>query len=178
MKRVIRALALTSVLVVVAGFFLSLVAERAVAQVRAALVKNIDEPGRMPYQRIETFLPTAPECLNPTICTLSFAAVPAGKRLVVEQMSMLLFVSTGGKPTFLAFGDGFNPNVSNVEILEPDFTLSPVGASGADSWSINRSVRVYYGAGEIPRLKVRASDDFAPFFSNATLHGYLIDAAN
>lgn len=174
MNRVIRTLVLMSVLVVVSGFFLSIVADRAIAQVRAALVKNIDEPGRMPYQQLVQF--STSECVSVLFCIVSFNPVPAGKRLVVEHVSMLVFVQDGGQPNLLAFGDGFSTNTGNVAILENDFK---VGRSvlGQTAWSFSRPDRVYYEAGQTPKVKVGASAAFG-FDGNASLHGYLIDATN
>jgi hypothetical protein len=54
------------------------------AQVKAALVQNVDEPGRNPYSSTVTFF-NAPPCApdgSGTTCALIFQPVPAGKRLV------------------------------------------------------------------------------------------------
>lgn len=177
MKRVIRTLVLMSVLVVVSGFFLSIVADRAMAQLRAALVKNVDEPGRMPYQQLVGFIvEVGVNCINAQHCIVSFNPVPAGKRLVIEHMSMLVWVQNGGQPVNTAFGDTFTIGSGlDVAILQPAFTPG-FGISGQTSWSLDRPVRVYYEAGQTPKVKVVASATM--FFGSASLHGYLIDATN
>ena len=58
-------------------------AQPLMAQVRAALVKNIDEPGRNPYT---AFLPCYSSSTNS--CTAFFPAVPANMELVVQHISM------------------------------------------------------------------------------------------
>jgi len=46
-----------------------------------------------------------------------------------------------------------------------------------NSESDNKAVRVYYEAGTTPKLKIISSGTVA-FVGNASVHGYLIDAAN
>ncbi len=58
-------------------------ASPAVAQTRAALVQSIDEPGRNPYQETQSNT----TCRGTTVCGFNFAAVPAGKRLVLTNIS-------------------------------------------------------------------------------------------
>jgi hypothetical protein len=151
-------------------------AGEALAQVRPAYVKNVDEPGRVPYQQMVEFSIAAPTCPVTSFCIVSFNAVPAGKRLVVEHLSMLIGVAGGGQPNLLAFGDQFSTNTGNVAIVPPRFTPG-VPVSGVVFWSLNEPVRVYYEAGQVPKVKVNASTNFG-FVANASLHGYLIDASN
>jgi hypothetical protein len=54
------------------------------AQARAALVKNIDERGRVPFQA--TGACSAPSF--PGSCDVIFSAVPSGKRLVIEHVNV------------------------------------------------------------------------------------------
>jgi hypothetical protein len=55
------------------------------AQVRAALVQNVDDPGRIPYQGVRA-------CFfqSNNFCTVNFPPVPAGKRLVITHVSGFL----------------------------------------------------------------------------------------
>jgi len=64
-----------------------------IAQVRAAIVKNIDEKGRNPYQ--ETALGTCQAGQN-RFCSVNFSAIPVGKRLVIEHVSALVNVFSPG----------------------------------------------------------------------------------
>ncbi len=47
--------------------------------VKAALVKNVDEPGRVPYQSENS-------CSDPFTCAIEFSIVPANKRLVAQYV--------------------------------------------------------------------------------------------
>src|SRR4051812_19831243 len=60
------------------------------AAVKAALVKNVDEPGRMPY-RVEVHCDTVAS----NICSADGPAVPAGMRLVIEHVSAQARVGGG-----------------------------------------------------------------------------------
>ena len=144
----------------------------ALAQVRPAFVKNVDEPGRLQYQQMKEFNP----CSNRN-CQIAFDAVPAGKRLVVERLTMLLGVVDTGAPNFVAFGTGFVNNNGNRAIVEPVFVRAGTPFSSVQFWALDRQVRVYYGPGELPEVKVFASANFG-FVGNMSLHGYLIDASN
>lgn len=144
----------------------------ALAQVRPAYVKNVDEPGRSPYQQMREFN----ACANQN-CQIAFDPVPAGKRLVVERLTMLLGVVTTGAPNFVAFGVGFSSNTGNKAIVEPAFVRAGSPLGSVQFWALDREARVYYGPGEIPNVKVFASASFG-FVGNMSLHGYLIDASN
>jgi hypothetical protein len=145
------------------AMLLSLASAPCIAQTRAALVKNVDEAGRMPYQQMLNFNTLPPDCPLTKFCVVSFAAVPAGKRLVVQA-------------NFWALGDSTTINVGNVAILQPDFSPSTSFLDGR-FWAADRKVRVYYEAGQTPKLKISASGVFS-LVGNASLHGYLIDATN
>ena len=56
------------------------------AQVRPALVKNVDEPGRSPYQVLPV---SSTDC--GTYTYLNFPAVPSGKRLVITFASGVVY---------------------------------------------------------------------------------------
>jgi hypothetical protein len=172
----IRTLVLAVVAVGLCGVLLTQFAPKALAQIRAALVKNVDEPGRMPYQHEVDFGFNFNGC-STRLCLVAFPAVPAGKRLVVEHVSALVDITNGGQPTLFAFSDSGATNTGNVAIIQPDFKIGAV--FGADTfWSIDRNVLVYYEAGVAPSLKLLVNNDLGPLISNFTLHGYLIDATN
>ncbi|MCC6345057.1 MAG: hypothetical protein IT166_22850 [Bryobacterales bacterium] len=71
---------------------------RAIAQtvIRAALVKNIDEPGRSPYVS-EIVSSTCSGDKTPVYCTFYFNFVPGGKRLVIEQISGELDITSNNE---------------------------------------------------------------------------------
>jgi hypothetical protein len=145
------------------------------AQIRPAYVKNVDQPGRVPYQLTVSFSNGSPGCITASACILSFDAVPAGKRLIVEQLTLMVSAN-GGPPTQVAFGDNFSTNTGNIAIVAPDFRAGSV-VLGATFWMSASQVRVYYGPGETPKLKVFLPGTLG-VVSNATVHGYLIDAVN
>jgi hypothetical protein len=152
-------------------------ATEAVAQVRPAYVKNVDEPGRAPYQQLVSFNTGAGSgsCLSASFCLIAFNAVPAGKRLVVEHVSILIG-TVGAAPNLVTFGNDFSTNTGNVAIVRPDFRAGPA-AGAVTFWSLSEAVRVYFEPGQVPRVKLSGAANFG-FVGNASLHGYLIDAAN
>jgi len=145
------------------------------AQVRPALVKNTDEPGRLSYQTTVTFVGGDTSCPTQSFCIVPFPAVPAGKRLVVEQISVLAIVA-GGSPNFVAFGDFFVTNQGNIAMVTPAFVAGG-GILGSTFWFLDRPVKVYYDPGSTPKVKIGTAGAFS-LPSNMSLTGYLIDATN
>jgi hypothetical protein len=171
-----RRVTIRSIALIAASLMAALVMAPSFAQTRAALVKNVDEPGRTPYQAAVEFNPGT-GCASSSCNFISFPVVPAGKRLVVEQVTILAAVATTGQPTVLAFGhSSFSVNASNRAIVT-GWVNTGFSSGGANFWAVDRPVRVFFEAGETPQIKMYASASFS-FVGNATLHGYLIDATN
>lgn len=121
---------------------------RAIAQVvRAALVRNQDEPGRNPYSQNTT--------CDGTGCSLTFAAVPTGQRLVVTFVNAAI-VGGGGAPLVLA-GHGQDARY----LATTDATFFSV---------VNSPVVAYYDAGETPTLTCQCAE----IVLESTLSGYFI----
>ncbi len=150
----------------------------ATAQVRAALVKNVDEPGRAPYQAQVEFNANS-GCGGASACNfVTFPAVPAGKRLVVQQLTILVGVVSPGQPTLLAFSNSPGcTNCGNRALVSGWVNTGQTPGLSTFYWTVDRPVFVFYEAGETPQVKMYATANFA-FVGNATLHGYLIDATN
>jgi hypothetical protein len=136
------------------------------AQVRAALVQNIDEPGRSPYT-LEIDCDTSGNTITNICFGTSRTAVPANKRFVVQYVNGTVSISNGG-----LFADGFL-FVNNGSTLYLDEHL--VGnAGGFSTYTINMPVVAYFEAGQTPSGEIFGTAGNAP---NAvvTLTGYLID---
>jgi hypothetical protein len=127
----------------------TLVTQRqAVAQaIRAALVRNQDEPGRNPYSQFA-------ECASNT-CTVTFPPVPAGQRLVVTFVNALIGQTNGA-----------------LELGGHGQELRFFVAQNATSTSsiVNSPMVAYYDAGETPTLTPGAGTTFV----ESTLSGYYI----
>lgn len=163
--------------ILLAALAVILIAGMAAAQVRPAYVKNVDEPGRAPYQQMVHFSPQRfVDCSAP--CVVPFNAVPAGKRLVVEHVTMLVAVLEG-QPLLLAFGQNAILNENNIAIIGGGFTYTGITTDSGRWFAIDHAVKVYYEAGAIPKLKLVYSGTLhRNVENNASLHGYLIDANN
>jgi hypothetical protein len=70
------------------------------------------EPGRSPYQQFGGFNPGPANCPNEFFCVVTFAPVPAGKRLVVTYVSAGF--SLTGDATEASAAVGTNGEVGNV----------------------------------------------------------------
>lgn len=133
--RTLSALALLGVVGVVGAWF----AKPVVAQVRAALVRDVDAPALSPFRAT----------VNYQLCCLNdqrlLTTVPAGKRLVIEHISYLSFGPTGDQLVYAALRAGqFGP----VHLV---MGVNPLHASASSSFTIqdaSQPVRAYFEAGE------------------------------
>ena len=176
-----RWLVLAAVLVAV-GSLLAVTPSTVVAQIRAAFVKNVDEPYRTPWETRSQFLPNAGGCFTPTDCDnydegtqyakFDLRPVPAGKRWVVQS-------ATG----WLAGGYG---RTTTIEIGYPrgslvfDGTKWGFGGPFSQSPSFNAAIfqtnlNITFGPGETPFVRVIASPSLSGYCV-IVFNGYLIDA--
>ena len=85
----------------------------ALAQPKPALVQDRDSPGRDPFQQLVQVTQNTTNCgPSVTACSVSFATVPAGKRLVVTYASAT-FHLTGTDPV-VSFGLSAVPNFAHL----------------------------------------------------------------
>ena len=131
------------------------------AQIRAALIKNIDEKGRNPYQQSG-----ATDCTGLGLCDLAFPAVPAGKRLVVEHVS-----------------GNFNPNpgaAMNAIFLEGAggfavFSFPGSSMATPQLVAVNQPVLAYFESGQTPFIRVAWNSTANTGAFSAVITGYLVD---
>lgn len=115
-----------AVLVMVVGIF---AAGPAIAQaVRAALVSNVDDPGRIPYQY-------GGDCsfYNDTSCFVQGQPVPAGKRLVITHVS-------GDVSENLPGGSLILPSLASSRLFAAGPIHFPVAYAGNDQTGLSRFV--------------------------------------
>jgi len=162
MKNRILTLAGILALVAVLGKFYAV---PAIAQaVRAAVVKNIDEPGRSPFQQ-EAFF--SGSCPNIAACSVNYAPVPANKRLVITNVSGR-FLTTGS-----------NGRVDQVDlitgpILNRTFFLASIqnSSAGGSAWVVSQQIHAFVEAGTTPVIEVFGIGTGALYF---TITGYFVD---
>jgi hypothetical protein len=146
-------------------------AKPVLAQIRAALVQNVDEPGRNPYQESSpcTF------GISNQSCTLQFSAVPAGKRLVLTNIGGSINVMNGVFP----IGTIASSLVGSQNAFVP-FTAvrgAPNGVCGGClTVYFDQQVRAYFGPGEVPNGMLEVHNQGA--FTNGgplVLSGYFVN---
>lgn len=161
MKNKLLTIAAGLLLLAVVGKFY---APPVLAQVRAALIKNIDEKGRIPYMQ-SGFRDC--NATGSALCDLIFQAVPVGKRLVSENVSANLGPNpgVGVNATFLLGGGGGNSYFSlpGVSMATPQVVL------------VNQSVLSYYESGQAPAYRVAWSTSTTPGAFSVVIAGYLVD---
>jgi hypothetical protein len=134
------------------------------AQVRAAIVQNLDERGRNPYTAL---LPCYSASTNS--CTAFFPAVPANTELVIEHISMSV-----DTPTALSNVDFYG----NAAQASPLLTLQGADSAGNSIYIANQPLLAYFSAGQTPSIAVFAKSAAFEFVSGSvTLTGYTVNLA-
>ena len=134
------------------------------AQVRAVLVKNLDEPGRNPYTG-------AANCISVQGggCQLTFPAVPVKMRLVVEHVDVFLQANSAIAIAKMSGGSG---------LYYPAFQTLPV-TPDADyvNTVITQTTLAYFEAGPAPLITVFSVSGY-PVTGSVQVTGYLVNLSD
>jgi hypothetical protein len=162
---------------------LSVAAPKAVHATVAALVQVVntatnpvvnlsaDTSTRLPYQSTQTFSWTVSSTYGTH--AVSFAQVPAGYRLVTENVSASLWVNSGNPTPTGNFCTQFNQST-----CFPSFSGIYAGSNNSMG-IINQEVTRYVGPGDTPLLDFSAAYSVTPagLSNTVTLTGHLEDCA-
>jgi hypothetical protein len=164
MKNKLPTLAAGLALVLMAGKFFAV---PLLAQVRAALVQNMDEHGRIPYQSSSQNSNCGANILQ---CDVFFPVVPNNKRLVITHFDTFVLVNNLGNLIFMYLS---TPTSTNRAY--PEFTAGTPTA-GDSTFLSSRAVEFYVDGGSAPLVHFNATQTVAPL--TITLTGYLVDCAS
>jgi hypothetical protein len=119
---------------------------------KPALVQNIDEKGRNPYQQTIQFTPTSPtaaaSCSSGS-CTVSFKTVPAGYRLVVTQVTAAFAAASTGDAERLAVLASITSTTPQTSV---DIAVLPTPTLSGGIQTLNAAVTFYVEPGLIPYM--------------------------
>jgi hypothetical protein len=164
MKNKLLTLAAGVTLIVVAGKFFAV---PLLAQMRAALVQNVDEHGRIPYQSSSQNSNCGPGILQ---CDVFFLPVPNNKRLVITHLDTFVLVNNSGSLIYM-----YLSTATSSSRAYPEFTAGPPVA-GESTYISSRAVEYYIDAGSTPVVHFNATQQAAPL--TITLTGYLVDCTS
>lgn len=154
-------------LALVAGLWMT---PSTVAQIRAALVRDVDHPAQAPVRLFASLVIPAGQASSAT----NLSAVPAGKRLVIQTVSV--FGYSQDPERIVAVWLTLNPETTYIS-LDPETTESkPLGSffTGYSAIAYNRNVNFVYEPGEVPRIVVGVGSTVNQKFVNVFLHGYYV----
>jgi hypothetical protein len=164
--RVIAFAGLLALLAVLGRFY----ATPLLAQVRAALVQNVDDPGRIAYQSAITGL-TSQICQP--FCTFNFSPVPNGYRLVVQHVSGS-FIANGNSNSASVLLFGATPSGPNFQSV--NFFVPAAPAIFGGGVAFDQPVITYFDSGRTPQVSVSLSggpSDGA--IQQMNVYGYLLN---
>ena len=127
---------------------------------RVVPVRNVDERGRAPYLQFQG------QSCHPdgaAICNVVFPPIPAGQRLVLEQVNASINFATGG--------------VRRTALVTPEvgiivFPVRPT--SDADLLIVNESTLTYYENEQAPIFQIVLRDGADTPLITVALSGYLV----
>lgn len=140
------------------------------------LVKNLDEPGREPYQQTVQIPEANSGCPgSPCDSTFTFPAVPANKRLVIQHVSANLILFSGSFPFSATLGPTGPGNPLPLGGHQLLLTLQGSG-QGFDFWITSQQVTFYVDPLQQPTIDVTSDPAHTPqsVAINATITGYLV----
>jgi hypothetical protein len=139
------------------------------AQVRAAFVENVDEPGRSPY----TSNISLASCSG-SLCSIAFDQVPAGKRLIATNLTGQVHVTTPGVIPFLTL-TSFTLSGSPDTVVQVPTTLPAGVVDGSNMLGVNATLLAFFSAFSQPSVTITSTTPFTPGVGQLTLSGYLVD---
>lgn len=171
MNKTLKNLVALTCVALVAG---ALMPQGAIAQTRATLVKNVDEPGLVPFSQTFDISQTACNCQN--CCFSTTAPVPAGKRLVITNVSgyfPLAAFANMGPINLLALTTA--PAFSSVTILTlPVAFRTQWNGGDYPAYELNQNVHAYVDAGKAVELSVFHGGSWNFRTGAVTINGYLV----
>jgi hypothetical protein len=149
----------------------ALVAVPAVAQIKPAMVRSVDEPARVPYGGTMAF-----SCPFGNDCTASYPAVPAGKRVRITDLSLAFSASSSAAHFVLVHRNGgtFNTMLAGFQVV-------PIsGAFYGNLVATTQSLNLIFEAGDTPVVEIGVAAGTGGINASqarVTLTGYIVDAA-
>jgi len=138
------------------------------------LVRDVDNPARQPVIRLADDVNVL---VGETQASKQMYTVPAGKRLVIEFVSVRTFVGPPGQKLFVAVGVSDGQTTYDINLaptLVGTFTVGTGGTTG-DRSAISQQTRLYANAGDTVRAFVQKNDDVGAGQATITVMGYLVD---
>jgi hypothetical protein len=134
-------------------------------------VRNVDEPGRAPYQEYRSSQFASCGSIN---CELDFSQVPAGKRLVIRTVSGSVNVSPGTVLVNVTLVTEFAKRLVDVPTF---FQGNATTSLGNQDWHrFNSDIFAYAEPGSTPHFAVSVNpSQGGATFASASLVGYYVD---
>ncbi|MGD0873192.1 MAG: hypothetical protein ABSB88_26910 [Bryobacteraceae bacterium] len=139
-----------------------------------AIVSDMNDPGRIPYQSQGVYSSSPSEC-NSYGCTLNFGPVPANHRLVVQHLSAEVnfnITPAPGQVSLEYVGTGIAGGLSNA----PAAFNSPM-AGGQFREAFELPVQFYVDQGQSFQVTILASNTLGFLGGTVTASGYMLDCS-
>jgi len=170
---------------VAVGLLLAVTPATVAAQTRPALVKDVDEPGRVPFQYIASAAPGpgASSC-GVNFCNFELPAVPAGKRLVITDFYGTVSLRPGGTVHSLRLSVWDKTDPAGWVIMgmfevphNPDAYYNVALTFELRRYSFQSKLLMYVDAGFAPSIEfwTGGADLHASWPSQIMVVGYLVN---
>ena len=133
-------------------------------------VRDVDNPARQPYANLRTIILDAGQAGS----TIFFSDVPAGKRLVIEEISVRGYAPTGQVWQFATFSVEHNGNEIDFDVQVNPRGTNPYDA-GQDQFSGSQQVRLYSDPGSQPSFIAQRNASTGSARLTMSISGYFVD---
>jgi hypothetical protein len=149
-----------------------MLAEPVIAQVRAALVKDVDNPARQPFA-----VNSGTSSINAGSISVTqvLLTVPAGKRAVIEHVSCIDFLASGDNFVRMELRHTLG-GVAKAQQFVHDFVGASL-ASGIDVWSFSQPIRAYADPGTDISMSALRRNSAGTGGIECELSGHFVDTA-
>ena len=135
-----------------------------------AIVSNMDDPGRIPYQSQGVYSPGPTECISEG-CLLHFGPVPANHRLVVQHLAVrLVFNQAPGQVSLDYTGTGFGGGLTSAPAA---FNNLSAGLVILDAFEL--PVQFYVDQSQSFQVSMLAANLGGFLGGSVTATGYMLD---
>jgi hypothetical protein len=142
------------------------------------LARNLDEPGRAPFQE-ETQVPAQGSC-DSEFCgsTYQFTKVPAGKRLVITDVSVYMTTKKDAVVLPVTLTSGFLQQMHlpiSRQASPLVFGAYCTAAAPCEAWVMHEQLHYYAEPESIPAIHIGLdSAHDVPIFKSVSMHGYYV----
>jgi hypothetical protein len=146
------------------------------AQVKPAAVKNVDEPGRIPYMKYVAAARGSANC-GTNFCDFVLPAIPVGKRLVITGFAgNMAFAGTATASRVTLQVDATNGPIFELPLDPALYHVDNIAIGSPNRAAFNEKILLFAEAGQTPWISMYTTGSLVNSWPQGFIvSGYLVD---